>query len=268
MITFSDLDRTIIYSNKFLEEYSLKDSNYECIEIVEEKETSYISLKTIEYIKDIQKNAMFIPTTTRTTEQFRRINFSKYNIDFTYAITSNGGTILKNNEPLKEWDEIIEKIKKNSGTRENMTNEFEKYRRVPGILKFKNAGDLFLYMVVDKSIFTIESIKGYIEILESNNWIHYISGRKVYFLPKGITKENAIKYIVDKEKINKFVSMGDSTMDLGMLQLAPISFALKHGGVSDAKISDSCIITKACGMEGSEEILSSILEEFLNLYCN
>lgn len=265
MITFSDLDRTVIYSSKFLEEYAPKDSDYECIEVVEEKEISHISLKTIQCIKKIQEHGMFIPTTTRTTEQFRRINFNKYNIDFTYAITSNGGTILKNNKPLKEWEEIVEKIKKSSGTKENMINEFEKYSQVPGIVKFKSAGDLFLYIVVDKSIFNIESIKEYIEILELNNWIYYISGRKIYFLPKGITKENAIKYIVDKEKINKFISMGDSTMDLGMLQLAPISFALKHGDVSNNKISDSCIITKTYGMEGSEEVLLRILEESSSL---
>ena len=46
MIVFSDLDRSIIYSNKFLN----ADSKYANIEIYREKEISYISLDTINLI--------------------------------------------------------------------------------------------------------------------------------------------------------------------------------------------------------------------------
>ncbi|HBL5977815.1 TPA: hypothetical protein LR624_003634, partial [Clostridioides difficile] len=74
MIVFSDLDRSIIYSNKFLN----ADSKYTNIEIYREKEISYISLDTINLIKQIQYYGMFIPTTTRTVEQFKRIEFNKY----------------------------------------------------------------------------------------------------------------------------------------------------------------------------------------------
>lgn len=78
MIVFSDLDRSIIYSNKFLN----ADSKYTNIEIYREKEISYISLDTINLIKQIQYYGMFIPTTTRTVEQFKRIEFNKYGIYF------------------------------------------------------------------------------------------------------------------------------------------------------------------------------------------
>ena len=79
MVVFSDLDRSIIYSNKFIG--NLDKKTYECIEFIDEKEISYISFKTIELIKELTKNNLFIPTTTRTIEQFQRINFSKYNIN-------------------------------------------------------------------------------------------------------------------------------------------------------------------------------------------
>lgn len=261
MIIFSDLDRSIIYSNKFIEEFSDFDNEYECIEKVNNKEVSYISLKTIEYLREIQDFGTFIPTTTRTAEQFRRIDFNNYNIKFKYAITSNGGTILKDNEPLKEWDVIIKDIVNSSGKRKDMMDEFVKYKNIPGIISLKNAGELFFYLVVDKSIFNINNIKEYITTLNKNKWLHYISGRKIYFLPKGINKENAIDFIINKENISQFSSIGDSIMDLGMLNIANNPYILKHGEL--AKFNDEHYkISKSIGMDGTEEILLSLLEKY------
>ncbi|MCZ9335532.1 hypothetical protein O9Y75_26320, partial [Klebsiella pneumoniae] len=84
---------------------------YANIEIYREKEISYISLDTINLIKQIQYYGMFIPTTTRTVEQFKRIEFNKYGIYCPWSITSNGGVILKDNEILKSWSEKIDKLK-------------------------------------------------------------------------------------------------------------------------------------------------------------
>lgn len=260
MMIFSDLDRSIIYSNKFLQKYRYKDNDYECIETYDGREISYISKKTIKLIQEIQKIGMFIPTTTRTEEQFRRINFSKYNIDFPYVIASNGATILKNNQPLKEWEDIIEYKKKNSENIEFMMETFETEVKAKGIPRIRSVENLFFYLVVDESVFNIQDIKKYIDKLDYRNWMYYISGRKIYFLPRGITKENAIEYILDKINIKEFIAIGDSTMDLGMLNKAPISYALKHGNVVDSKINNNCIITKAYGMEGTEEILLNIIE--------
>lgn len=260
MIIFSDLDRSIIYSNKFIEEFNDFNNEYDCIEKVNNKEISYISLKTIEYLKEIQDFGTFIPTTTRTAEQFRRIDFDNYNIKFKYAITSNGGTILKDNEPLKEWDLVIKDIVNSSGKRKDMIDEFEKYKNTPGIISLKNAGELFFYLVVDKSIFNIDNIKEYIKTLNKNNWLHYISGRKIYFLQKGITKENAINFIINKENIGQFSSIGDSIMDLGMLNIANNSYILKHGEL--AKYSEEDYrISKSIGMDGTEEVLLNLLEK-------
>ena len=104
MVVFSDLDRSIIYSKEFIQE----ESNTLDIEIYKGENISYISQKTIENIKKIKKNSDFIPTTTRTIEQFKRINFKKYGLDFKHAITSNGGNILINGEVDIEYKYFIE----------------------------------------------------------------------------------------------------------------------------------------------------------------
>ncbi|HGM3507615.1 TPA: HAD family hydrolase [Clostridioides difficile] len=257
MIVFSDLDRSIIYSDKFLD----TDKEYTNIEIYREKEISYISLDTINLIKQIQYYGMFIPTTTRTVEQFKRIEFNKYGIYFPWSITSNGGIILKDNEILKSWSEKIDKLKSDYEPIESMIDNFRDYLNIDGITNFKVAEDTFFYIVVDFSKFNLDSIKEYINILESKNWRFYVSGRKIYFIPKEISKENAIKYLTEELGIESFYAIGDSIMDQGMLNISNKAYVLKHGDINKNEIRNSFISSSFNGMSGTEEILSNILDE-------
>jgi hydroxymethylpyrimidine pyrophosphatase-like HAD family hydrolase len=256
MYVFSDLDRTVIYSNKFLD----TEVKYSNIEKHEDREISYVSLDTIEYIKEIQDIGMFIPTTTRTTEQFKRINFDKYGISFPWAITTNGGCILNNNEVLESWSNEVENIKNKSCDLNIMVNDFEKYTKLPGVIKFAVASELFFYIVADYSIFNISCLQEYVDILDERNWDMYISGRKIYFLPKGITKENAIKYLIKELNIKEFTAIGDSTMDYGMVKSADHGYVLKHGDMLSKNTNNNLFVSNLKGMDGSEEILGYIIE--------
>lgn len=256
MYIFSDLDRTIIYSNKFLH----TNVKYQNIEKYEGRDISYISLNTIRYIKELQHMGMFIPTTTRTTEQFNRINFNQYGINFSWVITTNGGCILNNNKVLESWNEEVEKIKKNSCNLEIMLTDFEKYADLPGVLKFGIASELFFYIVVDYSIFDIQCLNAYIKQLKERKWDMYTSGRKIYFLPKGISKENAIKHLCEKLNINEHIAIGDSTMDYNMVKNADYGYVLKHGDMLTE--NDDLFVSEAEGMNGTEFILKSIIESY------
>lgn len=256
MYVFSDLDRSVIYSNKFLD----TEVKYSNIEKYEGREISYISLDTIEYIKQIQDIGMFIPTTTRTTEQFNRINFEQFGINFPWAITTNGGYILKNNKVLESWNKEVQNIKNKSCGLNIMIKDFEKYTKLPGVIKFAVASELFFYMVVDYSIFDINCLKEYVNTLDGKNWNMYISGRKIYFLPKGITKENAIKYLLKELNIKEFTAIGDSTMDYGMIKSADYGYVLKHGDMLSTNENIDFFVSNFEGMNGSEEILGNVIE--------
>lgn len=257
MKVFSDLDRSIIYSNKFLN----TDKQYENIEVYNGREISYISLGTIKYIQEIQEKGMFIPTTTRTIDQFLRINFKDKGINYRWAITSNGGNILKDGKVLESWNKEVRSIKSKAEPIEEMVKNFEKYIFIEGITKFDIAEDLFFYIVVDWDKFKLNKIEKYIEELSLKNWVFYINGRKIYFLPKNLTKESAIEYLVRELKIEDFSVIGDSTMDLGMLNIGSKSYVLRHGNLLDGYVNENFIVSKYKGMDGSEEILSYILNK-------
>ena len=53
------------------------------------------------------------------------------------------------------------------------------------------------------------------------------SGRKIYVLPKAITKEKVVENLKKKFEINHVFSAGDSEMDMGMLLASNKGYAHK-----------------------------------------
>ena len=256
MVVFSDLDRSIIYTKRFLGE----DKSVLEIEIYKNENISYISKKTVELIKQIKEKIEFIPTTTRTIEQFKRIEFSKYDIDFKYTITTNGGNILVDGEIDREYKSFINQKLKNSLHIDETMKLLEEYKNIKGIKKIRKADDLFFYIVVDNNIFDLKYIESFISKIKDLNWETYINGTKLYFLPKELKKSTAIKYICDKFGYKDTFGIGDSIMDKDMLDFCKNSYLLNHGDlVNLLNKENKYIISKQNGFRGSEEVLNNII---------
>ena len=69
MIFFTDLDNTIIYSYKH--DIGRDKIN---VEIYQGREISFITQSTHEYLKNLKENILVVPTSTRTVEQYERID--------------------------------------------------------------------------------------------------------------------------------------------------------------------------------------------------
>lgn len=256
MVVFSDLDRSIIYSKRFLGE----DKSELEIEIYKNENISYISKKTVELIKQIKAKIEFIPTSTRSIEQFKRIEFSKYDIDFKYAITSNGGNILVNGQIDSEYKDYINQKLKNSIHIDEIMKLLKEYKNINGIKKIRKADNIFVYIVVDNKIFDLKYIELFINKIKDLNWETYINGTKIYFLPKELKKSTAIKYICDKFNYKNTFAIGDSIMDKDMLDFCKNSYLLKHGDlVNSLGKENKYLISKECGFRGSEEVLKHII---------
>lgn len=256
MYYFTDLDRTLIYSKKFLDD----NSKGICVEKYNGEDISYMTNKAVEQLITILNSKIVIPTTTRSIEQYERIEFAKNNIVFNWAIVCNGGCIIHNGERLKEWDNIIEEKLKYCGSFEEVRKSFEHYENVAGILKVREIYNMFFYMVVNKEEFIKESIEAFVKFLEKENWNVYYSGRKIYFIPNAIKKEEAIKFIVEKLKIKSFTALGDSIMDEGMLEIADNAIVPKGSFLTDYYEMDNRKYNpEKEGLQGLEEILEVIL---------
>lgn len=262
MIYFSDLDRTIIYSNKFIG----KEKNEICVETLNGEEISYMSPKTIEYLKEILKEKKFIPTTTRSIEQFKRIKFNEHDINFEWSIVSNGGNILYKGEIVKEWTEILASKLQTCGSLTYIMESFkEKYENIEGINKIRDVDDVFFYIVVDKNTFDESNIEIFKEFLLKFKWDLYVNGRKIYFLPKVLTKEAAIEFLSNYLNEKKFGALGDSIMDLNMLKVAYKAYIPKESHIENFEINSNSFISKKSGFSGTEEILKDILYKHIEI---
>ena len=97
MIVFnSDLDNTLIYSYK-------KDigKNIRCVEVYQGREISFMTETSALLLEKINPKLIFVPTTTRTLEQYNRINLGIGVPAF--ALVCNGGVLLESGVSSEEW---------------------------------------------------------------------------------------------------------------------------------------------------------------------
>ena len=204
---FSDLDGTLIFSA------ARKQVGDIVIERKDGKEISCITSRQAELFKTL-KNV--IPVTTRSVEQYRRIEFSRFGFEPKYSLCANGGILLVDGSPDAEWSEWSESIFREckaelSRFRELLENDPHRSFEV------RLVDGLFLFT---KSAEPSETLRylGNGELCES-----FYTGEKVYVIPKKLNKGAAVKRLGERLELSEFAAAGDSLMDLSMLNAADIA---------------------------------------------
>ena len=68
------------------------------VEVYNGREISFMTEKAIALLRELSDEMMFVPVTTRTVEQYNRVSLFHDEIRPTYAITCNGGVVLKDGQ--------------------------------------------------------------------------------------------------------------------------------------------------------------------------
>ena len=267
MLFASDLDQTLIYSRRFIEELEQERANkLRMIEIYDGKEISWITENTIQKLKDVCQRALFVPITTRTIAQFSRISLFHKEIRPKYVVTSNGGNILENGSINKDWNTQVKKgIKHNCLPMPDILREFSKIKHDEWVNSQKIADDLFVYCIVKNDKLPQKEIQAFAKWAEIKNWRVFLHGRKLYIIPNVVNKGDALKYIQGLENKEIIIAAGDSLLDLDMLKCAHLPIIAGHGEVLQSKeVSTNppanVYSTKFCGILAAEEILSKVVE--------
>lgn len=99
----SDLDRTLIYSTGALQ-LAMPDADAPrllCVEVYGNKPLSYVTETAAGLLEELGRTTVFVPTTTRTREQYHRISLP--GPAPAYAVVANGGHILVDGESDPDW---------------------------------------------------------------------------------------------------------------------------------------------------------------------
>lgn len=260
MIVASDLDRTLLYSKRALNELGCLPQIP--LVPVEKKDGNWVAFMTegaINALSNICKNHLFIPITTRTTEQFKRIElFNLGNIPLTYAITLNGAEILYQGQPLHEWTEYMSnKIQKESISQMILLSFLnnEGFHFDGQLRQVKN---LFFYYILNKPL--SPRVKAALNnFVAKYGWRISLQGRKLYFIPKVISKGAALEFICMREEMEAFAGAGDSLLDMDFLQNCRFQFVPRHGELANEIMGTKVTMTNNFGVAAGEEILLGFL---------
>ena len=205
-----DLDNTLIHSYKY------KVADDVCIEIYNDREQSFISSRAIELLGEVVKKILWVPVTTRSIEQYNRI---QWNSAPKYAVVSNGANLLDEgridndwwNESLTYIQPYEDELKRQCSLQARNEN-FSICRIVDGSFLFLKCYD------------KVDTAKCAAELQSDTNLTVQHSGRKIYLFPPKLNKGTALLRLQNKLSPTHTICAGDSAIDIPMLDVADIAY--------------------------------------------
>jgi len=233
--------------------------------VVEQKDHEIISMmteSTTKLLQQVHKQAIFVPVTTRALYQYERIHFIK-EICPNFAITSNGGTILENGRPHGEWTKTLRKrIEDSSIPREDIVRHFQTIKSDLWLQRSFFMDELFYVHHVNNDILSHDELTAIVQEFDRHGWHVLLQGKKLYIMPKVLTKEAAITYM--KEQLCTYdvhLAAGDSIMDYGMLAMADIAYTPHHGDLKEKQpqVLRNATYSANSGEAFTKELLEAVL---------
>lgn len=201
---FSDLDGTLIFSAKRKQVGDI---------VIERKDGAEISCVTARQAELFPSLDNVIPVTTRSVEQYKRIEFARFGFSPKYALCDNGGTLLVYGECDAAWAEW------SSAIFSECEGELSRFRELLELdprrsFEVRLVDKLFLFTKSTAPAETLEYL-GNGDLCEC-----FFTGEKVYAVPKKLNKGAAVKRLAERLRLSEFAAAGDSLMDLPMLNEA------------------------------------------------
>ena len=204
---FIDLDGTLIFSHRYYHE------GYRPIEIYNGRQISFIEKDTLNVLENAISNAEFIPITSRTKAQYRRIEIFKEKCP-QYALLDNGGILLINGEEDPIWYEETRKLLNNSL---EQLNDIATWATQYADVKIQDEIVVFIKTADDRR--REEVIKG---LNQYQGFYWFMHGEKLYVCPEELTKGTAIKRFKSRFPVERSIAAGDSKVDFSMMEFVDI----------------------------------------------
>ncbi|MDX3238739.1 HAD family hydrolase [Streptomyces sp. ME03-5709C] len=257
----SDLDRTLIYSPSALA-LSMADEEAPrllCVEVHEGRPLSFMTEAAAALIQRLAAAAEFVPATTRTRKQYRRINLP--GPVPRYAICANGGHILVKGHTDHDWNaEMRRRLAEGCAPLEEVRAHLARTADAVWLRKERVAEDLFVYLVVERSLLPERWVKDLAEWARERGWSVSLQGRKVYAVPRPLTKSAALAEVVRRTGADHVLAAGDSLLDADLLLAAHTAWRPGHGELADAGWGAPHVDALAlAGVAAGEEMLRRML---------
>ncbi|MFE7133360.1 HAD family hydrolase [Streptomyces sp. NPDC057638] len=235
VLVASDLDRTLIYSAPALQ-LPMADADAPrllCVETYGGKPLSYLTETAAGLLTRLAEAVVLVPATTRTREQYARIHLP--GPPPAHAICANGGHLLVDGVSDDGWRRAVERriaaeCAPLAEVRARMLATAD-----PGwLLKERVAEELFAYLVVERDRLPDGWVKELAEWAGDRGWTVSLQGRKIYAVPRPLTKSAAVREVARRTGAASVLAAGDSLLDADLLLTADRGWRPAHGELAEA----------------------------------
>ncbi|MEV4970075.1 HAD family hydrolase [Streptomyces scopuliridis] len=257
VLVASDLDRTLIYSAAALQ-LPMPDAEAPrllCVEVYESRPLSYLTETAAGLLDGLARATVFVPTTTRTREQYGRIHLPGPAPRF--AICANGGHLLVDGVSDPVWRaQVADRLAEECAPLAEVRAHLLAAADPAWLLKERIAEDLFAYLVVDRALLPAGWAKELAEWADGRGWTVSLQGRKIYAVPRPLTKSAAMREVARRTGAELTLAAGDSLLDADLLLAADRAWRPGHGELADSGWNAPHVdVLPQTGVAAGEEIL-------------
>ncbi|MEO7263052.1 MAG: HAD family hydrolase, partial [Jatrophihabitantaceae bacterium] len=212
----------------------------------------------------LASRAALVPVTTRVPEQLARITLP--GPPSRYAVAANGGVLLVDGEADPAWQRRVALAVAESATLSDVMC-YVRQRCLPAwTLQIREAGGLFCYAVLGKAGAPDGFVAEAADWAAGRGWAVSAQGRKLYWVPSGLTKTAAVSEVADRVGAELVLAAGDSLLDRELLRYADRGIHPAHGELFSSGWSAPGVeCTLAAGVLAGQEIVewfAGRLDEF------
>ncbi|BBC36781.1 uncharacterized protein SGFS_080750 [Streptomyces graminofaciens] len=261
VLVTSDLDRTLIYSSAALA-LTMPDARAPrllTVEVHESRPLSYMTETSARLLSELGDLVVFVPTTTRTRKQYQRINLPGPAPK--YAICANGGHLLVDGVTDGDWyAQVTGRLADECAPLDEVRAYLADTTDPSWVRKHRVAEDLFAYLVVERELVPEEWVKELAVWAENRGWTVSLQGRKIYAVPKPLTKSAAMREVARRTGAELTLAAGDSLLDADLLLAVDRAWRPGHGELADAGwVGPAVIGLPERGVAAGERILREFL---------
>ncbi|MFE1775572.1 HAD family hydrolase [Streptomyces sp. NPDC059008] len=257
----SDLDRTLIYSAAALH---LTGPDAEaprllCVEIYKGQPLTYLTETAAVLLAELAARTTFVPATTRSREQYLRIQLPGPPKEF--AVCANGGHLLVRGESDPDWQRTVAaRLATQCVPLDEIRAHLFRTADPAWLRSEHTAEDLFVYLVVERSLLPETWVKDLADWAEPRGWMVSFQGSKIYAVPRPLTKSAAVAEVARRTGATRIVAAGDSLLDTDLLLAADRGWRPGHGELADTGWRAANVTAlRERGVAASETILRALL---------
>lgn len=261
LLVASDLDQTLIYSPSAAARGP--DRPHRVVEVLDGQVISLMSHRTESGLRELDRLAVFVPTTTRTRKQYERLDLPTHP---RYAVVASGGGVLVDGRPDLDWaTSVASRLKSVSSPVAALREVFDGYSGREWLLRLRDADDVFLVAAVDADLLSADELAHVASACDGHGWRALHQGRKLYVLPHALDKAAAVAHVAERVAADTgspvdLLAAGDTLLDWPMLCAAerawvPAGSELARLGRSAPHVRR----TAEAGLAAGEEIVAAWL---------